>query len=305
MNDRAACVCDTFRPCVVRRGRPVQLEAGYRIVPAPRFAESTTRLTRVRLNQGVAVESDGRFFPRDSWRPLDQAESTLLSAAPAAATFPRDDVGLFSITERLRTRWWDMAGEAARSSPGKNDWFSAYTRELHEFARFKGLPLPAGCVIDAVVSPAGQRSTRSDRGRGAPRLAGLSFSVVFADANDTGAGRDSGAGWRGLGGINLSDEPTSIVFLNLSPQRMAQWLVADGLDEATSRDPGEVARRFLTRFSAYPVVQLTLNPCEGYWWPVDGIVYDGDTRNRRARRSCWSSASAPESGAPHGVFHGC
>ena len=61
---------------------------------------------------------------------------------------------------------------------------------------------------------------------------------------------------------------------------MAQRLVADGLDDAASLDPSEVAHRFLTRFSAYPLVQLTLNPCEGYWWPVDGVVFDGDTRDQ-------------------------
>ncbi len=159
-------------------------------MPAPRFAESTAWLTRVQLNEGV-VESDGRFFPRDSWRPLDQAESKLLSVTPAAAAFPRDDVGLFSITERLRTRWWDLAEEALGRSTGENDWFSGYARELSEFGRFKGLPLPAACAIDAVVSPPGQRSTRSDGGPGNPRLAGLSFSLVLASARSAGTGRDS------------------------------------------------------------------------------------------------------------------
>jgi hypothetical protein len=246
------------------------------MILAPRFPAIRDMSARVAINSG-AVASDGRFFPRDAWRLLTEAEGGLLLAGHSATVFPGDDVSLFAMTERLRARWWDLAA-AGMGRPGSGDeWFTSYAREVTEFARFKGLPLSSKCSIEAIVSPAGQPSTRTVLGPEGVQLAGLSFSKAASFAPTVGATGDSHDRMRVLGGINLGDEPTSIVFVNLSPRRMAERLLADGLDRGFDEAEAEVARSFLGRFSDYPLVRLTINPAEGFWLPNDGIVFDGYT----------------------------
>jgi len=236
----------------------------------------TTWSERVRLNSGV-IESEGRFFPRDDWSPPSEAERTLLFTASPSESFPGDDVGLFSITERLRTRWWNLA-ETGAGSPGAGDnWFTSYVRQIAEFARFKGLPLPSSCFFEAVISPQDQRSTRIDASSEVPRLAGLLSNMTVSGAHAVGAAICTVQISRMLAGINLGEEPTSIVFVNLSPSQMAERLALEGIERASMGAPDDVARRFLNRFPEYPLVRLPLNPGEGFWWPAQGIVFDGYT----------------------------
>ena len=230
----------------------MQLEVGYRIIQAPRFAITSDWPGRVRLNSGV-TEDDGKFFPKPDWRSPTEAELALLIDESPRASFPSDALCLFAITEHLRSRWWTLAEAGMGSPDAGGDWFTGYARGLGEFARFKGLPLPPSCSFTVAISSAGQPSTRIDTGSAVPRLAGLDFNVALEAASPR---------TRVLGGLNLGDEPASIIFVNLPPVRLA------------------VGRRFLGRSLEYPVVQLALKPGDGFWLPSEGMLFDGYTVDR-------------------------
>jgi hypothetical protein len=178
--------------------------------------------------------------------------------------FPRQDLCLFAITEHLRCRFWSLAQRGLGGSVEGDDWFPGFARELAEFARFKGLPLSRTSTFDLRVSQAGQPSTRIDAEARAVRLAGLDL-----DRPESGP--------RPLGGINLGDEPTGLVILNLAPARIAERLAAPEPPGASPATPRDLARRFLGRFPFYPIVRVILRPGEGYWLPDHGLIFDGDT----------------------------
>ena len=138
--------------------------------------------------------------------------------------FPRQDLCLFAITEHLRSRFWSLAQGGLGGSAEGDDWFPHFARELAEFARFKGLPLSPSCTFDLKVSQAGQPSTRIDAAAGDARLAGLDL-----DRPDSGL--------RPLGGINLGDEPTGLVILNLGPASIRERLAATEPPEASPATP--------------------------------------------------------------------
>jgi hypothetical protein len=246
---------------------PVPLEEGCRIATAPRFSiePAWAWSERLRINSGVR-EDDGRFFPHPDWRPATDAELAQLVPGPHRPQheFPTQDLCLFAITEHLRSRFWSLAQGGLGGSAEGDDWFSRFARDLAEFARFKGLPLPPSCTFDLKVSKSGQPSTRIDAAAGDGRLAGLDL-----DRPDSGP--------RPLGGINLGDEPSGLVILNLRPVRIKEVLSASEPPEASPATPRDLTRRFLSRFPSYPIVRVILRPGEGYWLPDHGLIFDGDT----------------------------
>lgn len=243
------------------------LEDGCRIATAPRFSiePAWAWSERLRINSGVR-EDDGRFFPNPDWRPATDAELAVLieGSHRPQHEFPLEDLCLFAITEHLRSRFWSLAQGGLGGSAERGDWSLRFARELIEFARFKGLPLSPSCTFDLKISQAGQPSTRIDAAAGDSRLAGLDLDRL-----------DSGP--RPLGGINLGDEPTGLVILNLGPARIRERLAASELPEASLATPRDLARQFLGRFPLYPIVRVILRPGEGYWLPDHGLIFDGDT----------------------------
>jgi hypothetical protein len=210
----------------------VPLEDGCRIATAPRFSiePAWAWSKRLRINSGVR-EDDGRFFPNPDWRPATDAELAVLVEGPHRLQheFPIQDLCLFAITEHLRSRFWSLAQGGLGGSAEGDDWFPRFARELAEFARFKGLPLSPSCTFDLKVSQAGQPSTRIDAAAGDARLAGLDL-----DRPDSGP--------RPLGGINLGDEPTGLVILNLGPASIRERLAATEPPEASLATPRDLAR---------------------------------------------------------------
>jgi hypothetical protein len=238
-----------------------RLEAGVRIVTAPRFHDDRSPSDRLRVNSGTLAEHD-RFQHSDDWRSATVVELAILHAAPSS-NFPEADVALFAITEPLRARWWTLA-EAAFGS-AQNDWFAGFANELAEFARFKGLPLPLTCTFDVLVN---------DVGPDVPPTGGLAFNLDPATPFPVVESRP-----RLQGGINLGNEPTALVLLNLTADRMGEILQSQGEHASTL---GDLANRFLARFPQYPLVRVTLRPGDGFWLPSGGLVFDGDTRGKES-----------------------
>ena len=78
--------------------------------------------------------------------------------------------------------------------------------------------------------------------------------------------------------INLGDDATHIVVLNLPPTAIAR-LVGEA-DTAPALPLAELAPRFFESRPAYPLVRIRLDPGEGVWFPAD-VIYDGWTCEKR------------------------
>jgi hypothetical protein len=77
------------------------------------------------------------------------------------------------------------------------------------------------------------------------------------------------------GGINLGDEETSLVLINLPCRQLDAELHRRFPDQPASAVVGELVGRFLRSCSDYPPVRLILRPGEGYRLPCGGLILDG------------------------------
>jgi hypothetical protein len=79
--------------------------------------------------------------------------------------------------------------------------------------------------------------------------------------------------------INLGDEASHIVLLNLPPAGMAGLVDEAGAGPAPPL--ADLTPRFFEARSTYPLVRIRLDPGEGLWFPTSGVVCDGWTREKR------------------------
>jgi hypothetical protein len=256
----------------------VHLEPGFALTVAPRFHLPGAWPDRLQLNSGVETR-DGRFFPRGDWRPPAPEELALLAGgggAPAAPDrFRTDALSLFHVPEQLRRRWWDLAARQADPAGLDAEGFQAFLRAVVDFCRFKGVPLPPTCAFDVVAAAPGRASTRVDAAAGC--LAGLAFDLPPACP----VAPAEGAAPRPLGAVNLGDEATSLVLLNLPAARLQDRLRTAPGAPGACLTLGDLARRFLTSFPGYPLVRVLLRPGDGYWLPAGGVIADGYTMDKQ------------------------
>src|SRR5262249_38791764 len=109
---------------------------------------------------------------------------------------------------------------------------------------------PEDARCDVVVSNPGQQVVR--RRSEAAGLGGLRWNA---------------GPW---GGINLGDEATSVVLINLSGPQLEAELRRPFPDQPSPAAVGELAAWFLRACSDYPPVRLILGPGEGYRLPQGG-----------------------------------
>lgn len=178
---------------------------------------------------------------------------------------PCSRVGLLTLPPHVRRAWWALAEREEALTPD-DPRYRAFVDDVVAFLRFKRVPLPVRCRVDVVVSRPGQPSTRWDEASGRP--VGLGFNVEPA----AGAARD-----RVAGVINLGDEPTHLVLLNLAPAAMAAML---GLPTGSTAG-GNLLDRFCTAMPTYPVIRVRLDAGDGLWLPSLGVAYDVCTLDKR------------------------
>jgi hypothetical protein len=256
----------------------MRLEPGFALTVAPRFHLPGAWPDRLRVNSGVEAQGE-YFFPRADWRlpaPDELALLTDADGAPAAPDgFRREALSLFHVPEHLRRRWWDLAARQGNPAGIDAEGFRAFLRGVVDFCRFKGLPLPPTCAFDVVVTAPGRASTRVDAAAGC--LAGLAFDLPPTCSVPLTEGPRP----RPLGAVNLGDEATSLVVLNLPAARLQDRLRTAPGAPGVCPTLGELARRFLTSFPAYPLVRVLLRPGDGYWLPAGGVVTDGYTLDKQ------------------------
>jgi hypothetical protein len=234
----------------------MHLEPGFALTVAPRFHLPGAWPDRLRVNSGVEARGE-HFSPRADWRLPAPEELALLvndDGAPAAPDgFRPEALSLFHVPEHLRRRWWDLAARQGDPAGIDAEGFRAFLRDVVDFCRFKGLPLPPTCAFDLVVTAPGRAFDLPPEERAT----------------------------RPLGAVNLGDEPTSLVFLNLPAARLQDRLrTAPGAPGVCPR-LGELTRRFLTSSPTYPLVRVLLRPGDGYWLPAGGAVADGYTLDKQ------------------------
>jgi hypothetical protein len=257
----------------------MNLQPGYRFVVAPLFELPADWPVRLMVGAGVD-ETDGRFFARDSWRPPTPDELRLLVRTPDGATPPEDleaCICLFRLPAHLRSEWWNVLARASGSlGEGHLPGFESFVSRVGEFLDFKGLPAREGARCDVVVSNPGQRFVHwapdpsrpgAMRGKPAP-----------------GAGRRSAEEqrWPRLwGGINLGDEETSVVLINLPCRQLDAMLRRRYPDQPPPATVGDRSGHFLRSCSDYPPVRLMLGPGEGCRLPQGGLILGGCLRGKQ------------------------
>jgi hypothetical protein len=250
----------------------VELQRGVRLVVAPRFPGRLEWSDRLQINGGVDTV-DGRFCPRRDWRPPDHADFDRLIGGPpsvepagaapkvasADAVLPPSDVGSFHLPSHLRRAWWALA-DSPDALAGDGRSYHAFARDAIEFLR-----------LEVAV-----------RGPGEPPAGWLTPSGA-AGASESGENRPSPAGERErvVAVVNLGDEPTHLVLLNLAPAAMAALIGAPWPIDPARGACADLLGRFFTALPSYPLVRVRLEAGDGLWFPAHGLVHDVCTLDKR------------------------
>ena len=248
------------------------IQPGCRFVIAPHFHLAADWSRRLLVGAGVE-EVNGCFFPLHSWRPPTRDELAVLLRTSEEPTPPEEldtSVCLFQLPGHLRSEWWTRLEQGAGALgetglPG----FETFVRQVVQFLDFKNLPVPEGARCTVIVSNPGQRSVSwrpESHGPGGLR-SNLAPSVPWRRADEPG--------WPRLwGAINMGDEETSVVVINLPCPQLEAELRRRFPDQPTPAAVGELSGQFLRSCPDYPPVRLILGPGEGYRLPRGGLICD-------------------------------
>ncbi len=173
-----------------------------------------------------------------------------------------DCLGLFQLPQHLCATWWTILENSPSAGVFRIDGFDRFVADVVNFLNYKELGVPPGATFELLLTKPGQRSL------GRPgRPLGLALE-----------GTTQGSLW---GGINLGDEPTSLVFVNLLAAMLRAELTRCHPGEAPPEPEHELAAHFLTRCHDYPPTRLRLDPGEGFRLPRGGFLFDGDTSEKQ------------------------
>jgi hypothetical protein len=263
------------------------LQPGYRLAVAPKFHLDANWSTRVSVGVGLE-EVGGQFFPRGPWRASTQDELAVLISTteqhvhkadslqvsgqeqvPASGS-TTDGVCLFQIPEHMRSAWWSLL-DAVADSGAPMQGFDEFAAKVSEFLAFKRLTVPGSLQMEVIVTAAGARTIRRDPETG--QGSGLGSTIAPWAAWPL---HESDAVPRLCALVNLGDEPSNVVLVNLPLAGLAAELATRTPNEVCPATVGEVVEWFCRDCSDYPPVSVKLGPAEGCWLPVGGLVLDGD-----------------------------
>jgi len=205
---------------------------------------------RILLMSGIEPKGTG-FFAGGDERPADDSERNLLVADSSLAQDLVDCVCLFSLPRHLLTSWGRLLEQAEQTGSVDRDGFNAFVADVARFLAFKDLPAPEGALFDLLVSAPGLRSVPW---AGGP--IGLACHSSF---------------W---GGINLGDEATALLLVNLPPEGLLAEVRRRRSEPFSPDTFGELAERFLSLCPDYSPVQLRIEPGEGFRLPAGGLIVD-------------------------------
>ncbi|PWT85547.1 MAG: hypothetical protein C5B58_02925 [Acidobacteria bacterium] len=236
----------------------MELERGVTISVMPYFRHTLLASAGIRLNSGVESTGDC-FAARDDWRNLRGEELALLTDTVSdESDKPTNRIELFEIPRHLYEQWLEVAKEFTCSAAQQSPLYKRFVASVASFFSFKKIQVDSSTFDVVAASPPRQSALKRF---GYP--AGLGI----------GETRESP-----LFAINLGEESTSLIFLNLPIQRMGEFNMPRAGNEESR---GRIAERFMASFPEYPVVRLILLPGEGAKFFPDSIVHDGYTAEKK------------------------
>jgi len=78
-----------------------------------------------------------------------------------------------------------------------------------------------------------------------------------------------------VGVINLGDETTHLVLLNVPAAGMRALIAQEGAPDPRSLSPSDLVSRFFDAYPDYSLTRVSLDPGEGVWFPRADVVHDG------------------------------
>jgi hypothetical protein len=248
------------------------LQPGCRFVVAPHFHLPADWARRLLVGAGIN-EVDGSFFAHPSWRP-PTAEELAVLVEPGAEATPAVDletcVCLFHLAGHIQSGWWHLLEQAAGVlADGRIPGFETFVSQVVDFLAFKNLAVPEGARCDVVVSNSGGNSfsARPEVDRPVGLHCTLAPWTPWPGAEDFGCQRLWGV-------INLGEEPTSVVLINLPCRHLDAELRRLYPDQPLPATVGGLVGQFLRCRSDYASLRLILGPGEGCRLPRGGLILD-------------------------------
>ena len=230
----------------------MELERGIRISVLPRFRP--TLLTRVELYLNSGVERSGSgFTARDDWRPLDKEELRMLIVSEADAPEDRSErIELLEIPGHLHQQWRATAPELATRSSRPSREYQRLVASLASFFCFKKVHVE-NCSLTI-------------------RAAEFPHGSVFASLGSPPGLKTGPVEESPLLAVNLGEEPTSLIILNLSIRRLRELVASRGM---TQDLPDRITQQFMALFPKYPLVRLVLPARHGVRFFPAAVVHSG------------------------------
>lgn len=238
---------------------------------------------RLALNSGTICETTAFpqvrcFVPKHDWRPLDVEEMSFF-VAPAACSSPSltESLLVFALPYALQERFWDLDveqlfGGVPTTSSDINGTYRMFLADvINSMINDLGFTISGPCTCTVAVNKPGLASTRLHHEK--QIYTGLQIDQVEpVSPHDTGSSQS-------LAYINLGDESSTLVVINLTIKRILELLGSPGTiatDDMLSYGVA-LAHLFLSTFPDYPVLKLMLMPGEGLIIPARRIIHDGST----------------------------
>ena len=230
----------------------MHLESGLRISVLPHFRP--TLLTRAELSVNSGCERwQNCFRARPDWRSPNQEELQILTEPVGNAKESQSDrIELLEIPVHLHKQWRATARKLATDPGNRFREYERFVASLASFFRFKKVAVE-NCSFTVMAAETPHQSAFTRLGmHGGLEIGSPEEGPLLA--------------------INLGNEPTPLVLLNLPIRRMRELLAARGFtEESPSRTPDQ----FMKLFPDYPLVRLALPARHGVHFCPDALIHHG------------------------------
>lgn len=228
-------------------------------------------------NQGVVIsEDDMAYVPKQDWRKLTATELKIIS--PSGEKLSRNNfIGLGNLPSHIKSLFEQLElnkctelkevvpkFEANKHltmevSASMNEFLETFspTKDFRFHVISRGFPNVETITRRSINGKVIRTGLHMDYSR--------SFSIHTAHKSNN---RIS---------VNLSNEPRSLIFINLSLIQMLNMLRNIAELKDIKIDPINLPRLFFSYYPNYPVIRVIQKPYQYYIAPTDNFLHDGST----------------------------
>lgn len=251
------------------------------------------------INTGVSILESGRYLddvkspetfhcgiyrPKNGWRQLDPIEVDR-AVGITGQTDIANTLCLIETPTAFQQKFYESDLDQMSLSPAQwedkmESSFPSFAEEVKEWLEQEVFEEFSMCSAFVNFTRPGLSTTTFDVSQN--RYRGLHIDNWGSPPRDA-TDRDA-CGIRVC--INLGFEKRDIVFINLRLKSFLDILSSDrGDGEVTERYkatyPQPLAEEFLNECNDYPVLKVSLEPCQAYIGPVQNIIHDGYTQLKK------------------------